>query len=355
MSKYQTLKHYLNINNESNKSCYIGWVGYKNLGDEILFDAHNELFPNENFKLYLRSKILDNFFPNAHTYKSAFLGGGTLINQANIWLELLEDFHKKSVPLFCFGTGVVSPDFWNSNVSWGWQNRIQEWADMLKKFEYVGVRGPISCKQLTDLGVKAEIIGDTAISLAPNSVERKLIKGKPVVGINIGFTKGKMWGEEKSFLSEIDKTIKKLLDTGHSIKLLPVWDADIPVNKAIMERFPGKDIDLVLSYENYEGYTNQLKQCDVFVGEKLHATVIATLHRVPSIMIEYRPKCLEYMMSIEMERYCMNTSTFKAEDCIDKVNFLLSNANQVSTELEERILHYKNIQFSKSKQISLGL
>ncbi|NQZ52232.1 MAG: polysaccharide pyruvyl transferase family protein [Moritella sp.] len=354
MSKVETLKHYLRlVNTKKPKSCYIGWVGYKNLGDEILYDAHKELFPDANFHLYLRSKLLDKVFIKAHDYQSVFLGGGTLINQANVWLDTLKQFDNSNTPMYCFGTGVVSPEFWNSNKDWNWQDRLTDWADMLKKFEYVGVRGPMSCKQLTDLGVKAEVLGDTAMTLAPDSCVRPTLGKKPVIGVNVGFAKGKMWGNENEFIKEIGSMVSLFVKEGYKVKLLPVWDADIEINENIIKAQSNSSVDLILNYENYGSYIEEIKSCDVFVGEKLHATVIATLQRVPSIMIEYRPKCLEYMTSIGMEDYCMSTGDFSALVCVEKVKELIDEREAVSQRLEENILYYKFLQAKRAKELSL--
>jgi polysaccharide pyruvyl transferase WcaK-like protein len=45
---------------------------------------------------------------------------------------------------------------------------------------------------------------------------------------------------------------------------------------------------------------------------KLHATVLATCALTPSIMLEYRPKCRDYMESIGQGRFTFKTSDFRA-------------------------------------------
>jgi polysaccharide pyruvyl transferase WcaK-like protein len=45
---------------------------------------------------------------------------------------------------------------------------------------------------------------------------------------------------------------------------------------------------------------------------KLHATVLATCALTPSIMLEYRPKCRDYMQSIGQDRFTFKTDSLRA-------------------------------------------
>lgn len=351
MSKLTTLKHYMDLMLTPNKLAYIGWVGHKNLGDEILFDAHKALFPQQNLKFYMRSRLLDRVFPFAQRFDGAFLGGGTLINQADIWLKQLDELERAGVPLLCFGTGVACREFWSSNPAWGWQDGLGKWGEVLKRFRYVGVRGPRSQAYLQQVGVTAEIVGDTALALAPDLVSYRPLPAKPLIGVNIGYAKGKMWGDEAAFVAEATRLVGLLLDSGYAVRLLPVWDKDLEVNRRVMALYQGREIDMVEAHEDYHRYAQELAACDLFVGEKLHATIIATMHRVPSVMLEYRPKCLEYMMSVGMEQYSVRTSQMVAEQVVALVAQLADNHQQVHQALGAAVMKYKALQQVRAKEL----
>lgn len=353
MSKLSTLKHYIDLTTSKNKTAYIGWVGHANLGDEILFDAHKELFPNRNLKFYLRSNLLDRFLPNANKFDNAFLGGGTLINQANVWLDSLHELKAQGTQLACFGTGVACRNFWTSNDSWKWQDNLDKWAEILKEFSYVGVRGPRSKAYLDSVGVECEIIGDTAITLAQDSFKKisKLAKS-PVVGFNVGYAKAKMWGDEQDFIKRSDEIVDSLIKAGFKVKLLPVWDADLNVNVQLFDKYSHTgSITLVKSWNVYEQYSRDISECDFFIGEKLHATIIATLHRIPSIMFEYRPKCAEYMESIEMQDYCMRTDKVTSDNTMTLLNQLIENRVEVQNNINDRVTYYKNLQRTRAQSL----
>ena len=98
------------------RAVYIGWVGYRNLGDEALFQAHKRLFPGVALTLYQESKLLKPLcvISRRRPYDFGILGGGTLINQGHHWLTAVRDLQSNGIPMICLGTGVASAAFWTS-------------------------------------------------------------------------------------------------------------------------------------------------------------------------------------------------------------------------------------------------
>ena len=58
---------------------------------------------------------------------------------------------------------------------------------------------------------------------------------------------------------------------------------------------------------------------------------------VPSLMLEYRPKCRDYMMSIGQEDKTIRTDQFKAEDVWDIVNTWNSKRQLLSEALYQSV------------------
>ncbi len=73
--------------------------------------------------------------------------------------------------------------------------------------------------------------------------------------------------------------------------------------------------------------------------------------RIPSIMLEYRPKCLDYMESINMENYSIRTDRVTAPLLIERLHELIKNYDSIVRTLDERILFYKDLQKEKANYI----
>lgn len=157
---------------------YIGWVGYGNLGDEAVFQALQSLFPECNLTPYRTSDPMHSLLRLSRREPpllNAVLGGGTLIIQSPNWLNESVYVVSKNIPIFCLGTGVAPERSLDTppNVQ---GNLMGEWARILEKFVYVGVRGPLSQAYLAKAGLNVEIVGDSALSLAKTQFRQKKFK-----------------------------------------------------------------------------------------------------------------------------------------------------------------------------------
>lgn len=61
---------------------------------------------------------------------------------------------------------------------------------------------------------------------------------------------------------------------------------------AVMKMAGVADSPMHMEYSNPLSYINLVSEMQAFVGLKLHAVVLAMCAHVPSILLEYRPKCL---------------------------------------------------------------
>lgn len=65
------------------------------------------------------------------------------------------------LPAWCLGTGVGSCGF-----SMGHTTEFAEWLPLLRRFESVGVRGPLSPRTLLRAGIdQAQVVGDLGLAL----------------------------------------------------------------------------------------------------------------------------------------------------------------------------------------------
>jgi len=329
---------------------YIGWTGQGNLGDEVLLEAHRLLFGDFSVVPYrpenaFQSKSQSRF--ESPGFKMGFLGGGTLINQSPTWLRRIQELKLRGLPLFCMGAGVNSEQFRHSFE----RTSISEWVSVLKTMEFVGVRGPYSQQALADSGFDAPITGDPAIALAPFMAPRPA--SRKVVGINVGISKKTLLlPNSSSFLPTVVQLIKTLISEGKRVILLPVCAEDVASNKTVLSMVSDEACTMQVCFDSLENYNEALSQCGLFIGQKLHATVLATILRIPSIMIEYQPKCRDYMASISMEDYVVKTSEFTVNWVMETLQHLENHYFSVRADLETQVAKFRSLQFSSAKQIS---
>src|SRR4030042_3148596 len=271
-------------------------------------------------------------------YKAVFLGGETKKKKPSQSRTILENYQSRGIPTFCIGTGVANPEFWTKTSKWN--DTRKEWNNTISNFSLVGVRGPNSKSLLDKAGIKRTlIVGDTALILATEKYIKK--RKNRIIGLNIGTTKGKMWGGEEEFLGKIEFIISALLQEGFKIKLLPVWSEDYEINEMVFQKICHNNLSLINCFNNFEKYYDEVEQCDIFIGEKLHSTVIACMTRTPCIMIEYRPKCLDFMKSIGMEKYNIKTDNISKEKIFNMIENIYKNTEQIQVLLEQEIRKYK--------------
>lgn len=332
---------------------YIGWVGNHNLGDEILYEAHIKLFEKFSIVHFKISKFLV-LYSKINKQKSficGILGGGTLINSSRWWLKEVIYIQNKGIPVFCFGTGVTldnsqteEKDKYNIKIS-------NEWYEVLKKFDFIGVRGPYSKVKLIELGLKnVVIIGDTVLSLAKDTYIKKSEINR--IGINIGLNK---YYEDPTknerYLYELILLIRSLIKQGYYIDLLPAWEKDVMINKKVCNVINDNKCQLKICFSSLSNYTSEIEKCNLFIGQKLHSTIIACMNRIPSIMIEYDYKCRDFMASIDMEKYTIGIEDFNFKEINKKIKEIINDYEYIQSNINKNIIHYKKIQYFYADKI----
>ena len=104
-----------------------------------------------------------------------------------------------------FGSGVVSPEFTTAVL--GQPAEIQkQWAEIIKKCDYIGVRGPLSCGILEGWGIhNVEIIGDPVLSISQSKMPDARSIENNLIGFNVGQAEGSVWGSEAAYMRRIHK------------------------------------------------------------------------------------------------------------------------------------------------------
>jgi len=281
-----------------------GWLGKRNLGDEALLVAYRALFPSINFVKFDAGRVTRQIVRRFPGLKSGMLGGGTLIGQKPIWLEIPRSFLDIYSKLVVFGTGVEEPSFWKG------ESTLAEWKLLLDRCQYIGVRGPRSAELLTDIGLTGiEVVGDPVLSFGEKEINAAPLPNS--IGLNIGTSDGNVWGEEARIRDEVAALATTAKAAGWRIEWFVVWPKDLELTKQAAEA-SGTTQHIHVIYEDHALFIQKARRLTAFVGMKLHATILATCALTPSVMLEYRPKCRDYMQSIGQEQFTFKTDAFRA-------------------------------------------
>jgi len=358
----------------TNNPLYVGWIGRDNLGDEALMEAFCELFPSmkpfPNTSTFLTRiallagklgwKQLKPAFQNRHIksvlhrfpQSDVFLGGGTLIGSKQC-LPLLQQSIKEKRNVYTFGCGVMDMQFWAGHNDYPVDpaEYLQKWKDVLQKCRNVSVRGFQSQRLLQSLGISCEVTGDPAIHFACK--DNVALPKKKILGINWGFAHKILWGNDEMTVGQVLRdAVNRLISQGWDIKVFSIFIKDTTYCRDWIDSLDQPaHAELCVEYKNPRRFIKLVQQCDVFVGMKLHATILAFIAQVPSIMLEYRPKCADFMETMGALSRNIRCDRLDSTDLIALIEQTFSNQEIIRKEQKEVSNHYANISLKYFKRI----
>lgn len=333
---------------------YVGWTGFGNLGDEMMLEVHRGLFPALTVLPYRPGApaMVRRLWPSASAeYALGFLGGGTLINQSLKWKARVDALLDRGVPVVCLGSGVAPAGFRPAFETGG----LTEWSSTLRRMSFVGVRGPVSEAALRDHGVEAHVMGDPVFSVEVDPGWTKPCED-PVVGLNVGVSaKTQLRGSPEVFLNRMTEAVHGLLTYGYRVRLMPVCPEDVASNVDLLGRLGSAGVDLVDCFGSSAAYMAEAGRCRVFIGQKLHATALAIMARVPSAMLAYQPKCDEFMLSLGLGGHSLSTSDASAEWVIEQVAALSRDYDGMRQHIDEGVSYYRDLQLRWARRLERTL
>ena len=321
------------------KIAYVGWLGRDNLGDEALFDMAKECFSDfdlENVVLK-RKAAIQKFFLKRKGYAGCLLGGGTLLYSGYQNLRTVEFFQSIGVPLFAYGSGVSCGVVMGDDSD---QDRIERWDKVIAGMSRVGVRGPISAKCLKERGFdNVDIVGDPGVLTGSNSVA---VGEDKVIGVNIGTARNDVWGgDESNIVPETVGAVKLFRENGWTVKLFTIWPKDDQMVMELAEKAGVDRSDIVRSYVDCRDYQSKAAQCTVFMGLKLHATILACAEGVPSIMLSYRVKCDDFMESIDADDRVVRVDEMNSQNMYDMAEAVYAKRSEVAASQSKAVSEYR--------------
>lgn len=286
---------------------YIGGEGDQNLGDEVMYDAIADL---------LGARLLSVRYPaqerrwswttlsGPRFFAGAVLGGGTLINPH--WYEKVKTALDQGLPMWALGTGVGSAGF-------GMPERLelQPWRELLEQFEGVGVRGPRSVAALRDIGVDhAEEIGDVALLYARPPISPRKDAPTFVLNVTRPDRPARDDTDYDALIDIVTASAGYLLKEGWLPIPIAMHRTDVDPTMEVLRRL-GCDAE-VHSPQDAEEFFHLAEAATLTIAVRLHAAVLATCVGVPPLLIAYRSKCLDFMESVGLGRWCVPASELDA-------------------------------------------
>lgn len=328
------------------KMIYVGgWHGHNNLGDEALYISLQTLFSTFKFLDFesgLESGICKKIIKKTGR---SILGGGTTIGYRRSTINKIEYVFGNSASNVVFGSGVNDISFFKKHVdSAAIKEAASRWCDMLNACAYVGVRGPLSKAILNEWGVRnVEVIGDPVLSLADDSCPDPVSTEDKIIGINI-CDLDLIWGSKEKYIEDVIEFSKLARRNNWKIKWFVVYPKDLKLTKYIARETETEE-EIYKIYHDPLAFKDIVKKVNVFIGTKLHAVILSLCSYTPSLMLEYQPKCLDFMKSIDMEKMTIRTDRIAADSMVQTIEEIRHNTKAYSSDI------FKNIQTLKQQQI----
>lgn len=300
---------------------YVGWRGHHNVGDDAIFFACRQSLLRARFIRVPPGRFF-RFLAAVNPKAIAdglLLGGGTLIGRPGFRFpveRLLSSY--EDLPAFALGVGVEDPSFTAQPASVT-AGELRRWVPLLHRFRSVTVRGPRSADILASLGISTVIVGDSALLLA----DERLLPGveERTIGLNVAGVRG-IWGGDQAALMEVLlRFTTELIGRGWRVRAIPLSPLDVPPTKQLAHRI-GPRFQIVDSYRDVEDVMQGIRKCRILVGQRLHSVVLASAVHVPSIMVEYHPKCLDFQRTLGREAFTIRTDRVSARWLCEKVTEL---------------------------------
>lgn len=346
------------------KVLYFGWIGFNNLGDELMWDVFKS-----NFILYLNNSDYHLIPSNVNIkvddyslYDTLVLGGGSLLLPG--YIDMLYKAKKK-------GKDII---IWGSGYDWAERRFVkilkegtmphylfdQETEDQLAGIagsaKYFGVRGPLTYSLLNTIGIditKVQLSGDPGFLIKPEMLTipspiQEWNKNEKVIAINWGTSNNNIYGRQEERLENtIADVCKGLIAEGYKLYMYIVWDKDIEPSKKLYEKI-NSPRNIILDTNMYTAgeLATILKGCYFSINLKLHANVISAVAPIPFICLGYRFKCYDLMESLNLSNLIIATDVpnIKQEiyDAIEiiKANYsdITANLSSIATIYRERVL-----------------
>ena len=339
---------------------YLGWLGFNNLGDELMWEIFNDLC-GEYLDLTKYEIIPSNFsvdIADTSQYDCIVLGGGSLLLPG--YIKILHQSMDEGKQILIWGSGYDWADKAYVKIledgkvpSYLFNDKTETLLiDIVNNASYIGVRGPLTYALLKSSKVninKVEICGDVGLLLKHKPIPSfspilKLNAEDKIIAINWGTSNNKIYGQNENDLEDqLAYTCRTLLNQGYKIYMYVLWGADIESSKRLYNKIDST-YGVILDTNIYTGgeLLSILKQCSFSINLKLHANIISTVAEIPFICLGYRFKCFDYVKSLDLDELIIATDSKSIEqDILKVIDYINTNRSMIKQKLVSYSKLYK--------------
>lgn len=302
------------------KILYVGWIGFNNLGDELMWKvfeqlSHKHLDANQAQVIpSLPGVDLVDLSP----YDTVVLGGGSLLvpGYANVAHRAVQQ--QKRLLVWGSGYDTQQPVQIDSagrllESRFGESDKMRQMLrEIGRHATFFGVRGPLTYQYLQAAGVEGRLAvsGDPGMLLLPLLTDESPARNQePVIGINWGTSYNRIYGKNEATVEDALATAaRQLIEDGCKLYIYTMWGPDREANKRLCQKIgvPHKTT-LDLDVHSHTELMRRLQKMDATINFKLHANVLSAACGVPFVCLGYRFKCFDFTHSLDVSELTVAT------------------------------------------------
>lgn len=322
---------------------YMGYSHFGNVGDDLIYAAHERtlpatlaLLPTEFERSLLR--VARAMRPE-QSIDGILLGGGTIVGRTEWRRRVTNAKSRIDAPVIATGVGIEDPEFTAGRRNYEDFTELEQWRSVFDDSPHISVRGPRSQELLWRVGIDSTVASDTALILAPDvlTIERP---AQPRIGVAFAVAGDQDDPAYMNSIREVVQALHQLTDRGWFVSMFVFDKRDLPLTAQIKKEL-GASAKIVETPYDVIDLLPELEACDVFTGQRLHSVVMASAVGVPSIALEYQPKCRDFQMSIGRAEWTLSTSEVTSSRLVDHIMELSDNRSTHSAKIREAVLQAK--------------
>jgi len=245
---------------------------------------------------------------------------------------LLAKHYKKTVVLFGVGVGPIRTSLGRMII-----------RNIAKNCEIIITRDKESAEKLIDIGIKVPIISSHDVVFSRyfwknNRICDLSASTNPRIAVSIRdwpkaynsnmISKKHQVEKFLEFRDAMKKLLKFIDDeynaSFHGISLQQSFgDDDYHAILGIFNESGIRNYDMTIYDNNIESVITKISECDLMIGMRLHACIIALSNGIPTLAVNYDSKLDKLMYSVGMQKYIldiMNPSFLKYKEQFLKIN-----------------------------------
>jgi polysaccharide pyruvyl transferase CsaB len=253
-------------------------------------------------------------------------GGGSLLQDATgsktipYYLAVLKLAQWMGKPTFIYSQGIGPV---NRRMFDGWIRAVfkrcgyisvrdEESADLLKGMRLPRERIEVVPDPVMGLPLRSQSAGKAPAGAGQSGAAAGAPEAVRTVGVSVRF-----WNEDRSELEALSRSLQLLLAApGVRLRFLPFHlPSDEVASDYVISRLGGDHGDrvgLVRGIAHPQDMLEQVADCDLLVGMRLHSLIYAASQYVPMVGISYDPKIDQFLHRLGMKA-AASTASFDAE------------------------------------------